>query len=57
MKVSRVCTSCGKQHNTLVLDRMTGGIGLYIDKCIDCLMAECYFKHPTEQIVLNKEKD
>lgn len=53
-KQIRLCTGCGKEHNTGVETKSTGEFKP-IEKCIDCLMAGTKFLIPTKRIHLNAD--
>lgn len=57
MKASRVCPSCGKQHNTVLQNNETDEVEVYFPECRDCLMSKCFIRHPTEQIQIRVQSD
>ena len=51
VKQIRLCSECGKSHDTGVEDKEAGTFKP-IDKCIDCLMSKCEFKFQEKEIML-----
>lgn len=51
----RKCIECGKIHDTIVEDTMTGERLSEIEKCKDCLMSGCLFNLRTDQVELQSE--